>query len=177
MCLTNVAHRSCFPSLHTAPSMIPVDLEISALGSKSLKLSWSWPKHLKADHPSRTPMNKQIVKGYNIAYRLVPDQAAPGLENGSAFKNSSGSGGHQLSPSATLVNKRNGRQSTNSPANADQSESRNQNFIVKSIESSDQDKERFVLLGLRKHSKYEVKVQAYNSGKFLFELLILKKEK
>ena len=117
-------------------------------------------------------MNKQIVKGYNIAYRPVPDQAAAGLDNGSAHKNNSGA--HQLTPSATLVNKRNGRQSTISPANADQSssESRNQNFIVKSIESSDQDKERFVLLGLRKHSKYEVKVQAYNSGNFALVALV-----
>lgn len=147
--------------------MIPVDLEISALGSKSLKLSWSWPKHLKAEHSTRTPINKQIVKGYNIAYRLVPDQTGSGLDN--ARKNNSNTA-HQLSPSATLVNKRNGHQSTSSSTNGEQPttdlQARNQNsFIVKSIESSDQDKERFVLLGLRKHSKYEVKVQAYNSGK------------
>lgn len=151
--------------------MIPVDLEISALGSKSLKLSWSWPKHLKAEHSTRTPINKQIVKGYNIAYRLVPDQTASGLDNAMARKNNSNGNlhsGHQLSPSATLVNKRNGRQSTSSPAEQSTADlqGRNQNsFIVKSIESSEQDKERFVLLGLRKHSKYEVKVQAYNSGR------------
>lgn len=131
--------------------MIPVDLEISALGSKSLQLSWTWPKHFKTESTARTSINKQIVKGYNVAYRLVPDLTDTTKNNSSSVL--------LMSPSATLINKRNGQQQT------DQSQNKNQNFIVKSIEASDQDKERFVLLGLRKHSKYEVKVQAYNSGK------------
>ena len=130
--------------------MIPVDLEISALGSKSFKLSWSWPKHLKSEHLARK--NKQIVKGYNIAYRLI-------IESTSALDNNKNNNTNNLQSSTMLKNKRNGQS-----IDAELLQNKNQNFIVKSIESSDQDKERFVLLGLRKHSKYEVKVQAYNSG-------------
>lgn len=128
-----------------------------------MKLSWSWPKHLKIEHSnSRTPINKQIVKGYNIAYRLVPDQ--PAALDTNKNNNSSNLDKTSIQPSATLINKRNGQQSKSIITDSPDAQNKNQNFIVKSIESSEQDKERFVLLGLRKHSKYEVKVQAYNSG-------------
>lgn len=121
------------------------------------------------------------MKGYNVAYRLVPDLTSAALEDGNKNNNNnSNNNSHnlntlhstlQLTPSATLINKRNGQATSIAPtadsiADLQNNNNKNQNFIVKSIESSDQDKERFVLLGLRKHSKYEIKVQAYNSGRF-----------
>lgn len=108
-----------------------------------------------------------------MAYRLVPDSSASDNEsnkNNSTNNLNTLQNTLQLTPSATLINKRNGQPTSIAPtadSTAVDLHTKNQNFVVKSIESSDQDKERFVLLGLRKHSKYEVKVQAYNSGNVL----------